>query len=357
MAGGSWPPPPDRRALHALLHREPAAGLLRRDPDGRGFAAWQAQARATLRERLGPIPDAADPREPVAVEEVGTDTPHGVPLRRVVVETLPGVRAVAWIGEPERRDAPGPAVLVHPGHFSPDDRPADGPADAVPGSADGGYQRGFGLGFLRAGCTTLTLEPLGMGHRRDPAAAAAAPPDDATAGCRPAAELALAYGTTLAALRVHEARVLLTVLAGLPGVDPERIGMAGISGGGTVTLLTAALDERIAAAIVSGYVNRFADSVLAMPHCLCNFIPGLAAELDIPDIAALLAPRPLLVSAGGDDPIFPSAGLDAALPVIRRGYQLAGTPENLRVDRFRGGHTWNPGPDLAFLAEFLGPAA
>ena len=64
-----------------------------------------------------------------------------------------------------------------------------------------------------------------------------------------------------------------------PAVDPARIGCLGISGGGMITLFTAALDTRIKAALVSGYLNSFHDSIMSISHCEDNYIPGVPERL------------------------------------------------------------------------------
>src|SRR4029078_967353 len=91
----------------------------------------------------------------------------------------------------------------------------------------------------------------------------------------------------------------------LPQVDPARIGIMGISGGGTTTLFTAALEDRIKAIVISGNLNSFRDSILAIRHCECNYVPGILQVAEMGDIACSLAPRPLLVESGTEDLIFP----------------------------------------------------
>lgn len=72
----------------------------------------------------------------------------------------------------------------------------------------------------------------------------------------------------------------------------------GISGGGLVAAFASALDERIKAAVVSGYVNTFEASIMAIRHCIDNYVPGLLQDAEMPDIVGLIAPRPLLIESG-----------------------------------------------------------
>ena len=88
-------------------------------------------------------------------------------------------------------------------------------------------------------------------------------------------------------------------------IDQTKIAMTGNSGGGTITLFTAAIDTRIAIAIPSCYFCTFKGSIGAMRHCDCNYVPGILRLGEMYDIAGLITPRPFKVIAGRTDPIFP----------------------------------------------------
>jgi pimeloyl-ACP methyl ester carboxylesterase len=129
--------------------------------------------------------------------------------------------------------------------------------------------------------------------------------------------------------------------------------MVGISGGGTVTTFTAATDRRVAAAVVCGYICTFHGSILAMPHCLCNFIPGLLKWAEMHDVAGLIAPRPLLVVSGTKDPIFPIKATRAACREIRRIYETLGAADRFSTDFFDGPHRWEGRAVVPFLNRWL----
>jgi cephalosporin-C deacetylase-like acetyl esterase len=88
--------------------------------------------------------------------------------------------------------------------------------------------------------------------------------------------LALHLGGSAAGLRVREALRLVDYLAARPDADISRLGAMGLSGGGMHTLFSACVDERIQACVISGYFSTFRDSILAMEHCPCNFVPRYA---------------------------------------------------------------------------------
>ncbi len=87
--------------------------------------------------------------------------------------------------------------------------------------------------------------------------------------------------------------------------DVSRMGAMGISGGGMHTFFSTCIDTRIRATVISGYYSTFQDSILAMEHCPCNFVPGLHDFGEMYDLVGLIAPRPMLVEAGTYDNIFP----------------------------------------------------
>jgi hypothetical protein len=129
--------------------------------------------------------------------------------------------------------------------------------------------------------------------------------------------------------------------------------MMGISGGGLVALFAAALDERVAACVVSGYFNTFAASVLSINHCSDNYVPGLLRLCEMPDLAALIAPRVLFCESGRDDPIFPIASFEEAVRQARAIYEVFDAPANFDAEIFSGAHKFHGVEAFAFLQHHL----
>ena len=118
-------------------------------------------------------------------------------------------------------------------------------------------------------------------------------------------------------------------------VDPKRIGCLGISMGGYRSLYLAALDERIQAACVTGFMSTVEPMMKAHidTHSFVHFLPGLHAFLDLPDIAGLAAPRSLMVQQCSKDGLFPLAGMRGSLEKIVAIFEKAGCKEKF-VGRF-----------------------
>jgi hypothetical protein len=133
-----------------------------------------------------------------------------------------------------------------------------------------------------------------------------------------------------------------------------RIGAAGLSYGGTMTLLLAAWDSRVAAAVVSGYLSSWADAH-KVPWNMCGsqVLPGMLGQLEHVDIGALVAPRPLLVETGTKDDIFPLTAARAAVDDLARVYAHLGAPDALEHDVFEGGHEWHGTRAYPFLQRWL----
>jgi dienelactone hydrolase len=120
-------------------------------------------------------------------------------------------------------------------------------------------------------------------------------------------------------------------------VDGRRIGCLGHSLGGQEALFLSALDRRIAVGVSScGFSSYRAIFGAAINHNFAAYVPGLACGGDLERVLALAAPRPFLVLAGCEDPIFPLAGVRATVRGARHAYEQA--RDRLRLRVFPGGH-------------------
>ena len=300
--------------------------------------AWQVKLRRKLRELLGGFPRRV-PLEPEVSESVELD---GYTRETVLFQSREGLTVFSYFLVPKEFKAPGPAVVCLPGHGQG--------VDAIVGMAEEPYQANFALQCVREGFAALAIEQLGFGHRRDERARKEGP---GRTSCQPAAGAALLLGETMIGWRVWDAMRGVDYLLTRPEVDPRRIGMMGISGGGTTTFFTAALDRRVKAAVVSGYFNTFRDSILSISHCMDNYIPGILKYAEMYDIAGLIAPRALFVESGTKDSIFPVEATEFAFQRARRIWELFGAEDMLEMEVFEGEHQfWGKGA-FGFLKRVL----
>jgi len=149
-------------------------------------------------------------------------------------------------------------------------------------------------------------------------------------------------GVTWPGILAWDDRRTVDFLLTRPEVDAERLGCVGLSMGGQRAALLGALDPRVRAVCIVGWMSTLAEMLVDHPdHSWCNFIPGLTRVLDWPDVAALHAPDSLLVMQGSQDPLFPLDGFLRATEHLRAVYGKAGAPGNLHIDQFDLPHTFS----------------
>jgi dienelactone hydrolase len=306
--------------------------------DAKTARVWQTKARKAFEKSLGP----AIPQVPLRVKKLATDQCEGYRRDRLAITTAEGIQAIAWYCVPDglspSRGAKRPAILATPGHGIGARDLISLKADGTPRAEGQGYQKDYAIQAVRLGYPTLVVEPMGFGERRDPEMLAG---KSSESGCHAAFTVGMMLGYTLARIRINDLQKGIDFLQEQSVDDPEKIGMIGISGGGQMTLWTTAIEPRIKAAVVSGYFNTFKASVMGIHHCICNFIPGVAQQLDMVELGGLVAPRPLLIESGTQDPIFPIDATRSAIKKLKQAYSVMNAGDNLHEDIFVGEHQWS----------------
>ena len=308
---------------------------------------WQSTWREKLRELMGPSPGRV-PLEPEVVEwvEFGTYTREKVLMRADDYSSIPAYVLIPGnISTGEKR----PGILCAHGH----DAQNHG-KEAVAGVVgDAGVEetiREMNYDYARQlvdrGFVTIVPDWRAFGERFDRSLVGRDP-------CNVIQNSVSWLGFNLLALDVHDAGLVLDYLQERPEVDPDRLGMVGLSYGGRVTTFTAALDQRIVAAVVSGALNCFVERIKARGSCGSQVIPGLLRYGDIPEVLGLVAPRPLLIERGLDDPLLPREYFEEGFSRLKRVYDAAGAGDMLSKDEFQGGHRFSGTEALPWLGRWL----
>jgi dienelactone hydrolase len=308
--------------------------------------SWQQQLRVKLTELLGGFP-AKTPLHPQILDAKDF---AGYRRQKFTFESRPGVAVIGYLLTPTAGSAPYSTVVCIPGH-------GRGVDDIVGIGENGeertnkpGYQHDFAVQVVEHGMAAVAIEPLGFGHRRDAITKAKG---DTQSACQPVAGSALLFGQTMLGWRVWDVMRTIDWIETRPELDRNRLGCMGISGGGTCTQFSAALDGRIKAAFVSGYLNTFRDSIMSVSHCIDNYVPNILQWAENYDVAGLIAPRPLFSEGGDHDPIFPVHATRESFAKVKRVYEVFGVPERAQQEIFAGKHEFHGVQGIPFLVQAL----
>ena len=255
---------------------------------------------------LGPLPE----RTPLKAVVLRTHDLGSYILQKVVFESRPGFPVTANVYRPKGESLEKRAAILCPiGHI------------LGPGKAGAEVQARC-IKLAQMGYIVLTYDSIGHGER-------------AISGNihHEAGYSLFPLGETIAGWIVWESMRAIDYLTSLPDVDPKRIGVTGNSGGGLNTLFTAALDDRAAAAAISGYVFQFHEWMkYAGVHCTCCQLPGLYRGMEWFEIAGLIAPRAVMMLQGENDTIFPVSAARKAGRNTEALYALLGHERLARLE-------------------------
>ena len=287
------------------------------------LAEWQ-DAKQELREQLfdmlglSPRPE----KTPLQSETTATTEEAEFVVERVHFQSLPGLYVTGNFYRPRSIDGPLPTILYVCGH-------GQVKKDSVSFGNKTHYHH-HGAWFARNGYACLTIDTLQLGEIEG-----------------------LHHGTykldrwwwnsrgyTPAGVEAWNCIRALDYLETRPEVDAKRMGVTGRSGGGAYSWWIAALDDRIQCAVPVAGVTSLRDHVIngcVEGHCDCMYMAN-TFRWDYATVAALVAPRPLLISNTDKDTIFPLEGVIDIHRQVRHIYELHGAGENLGLQITEGPH-------------------
>jgi len=328
-------------------HARAPMALTYKPANKRSTEAWQKKLRVKVQELIGGFPKDKTPLQPVTLEVRDFPTYR---REKFVIQTQPGMAQLGYLLTPKNPKGPLATMICVPGHgrgvddiVGIDDKGRDRTDKA-------GYQHDFAIQVVEAGMAAVAVEPIAFGCRRD---ARTAKRGLGNSACQPVAGAALLLGETMVGWRSYDVIRTIDWIETREELDAGRVGLMGISGGGTITTFAAALEPRIKAAMISGYLNTFKSSIVALSHCIDNYVPGILNWCENYDVASLIAPRPLYVESGTRDNIFPIAASKEAFANVKRVYTALGAPDAAEHEIFEGEHLFHGGAGIPFLARHL----
>jgi len=328
------------------LYKENIPALTFTAKNIREWKRWKRKLRQKIKETLGSFPKEKVDLKPEVLEREELD---GYIREKVVFESEKRASIPAYLLIPAGLKKPAGAVIALHGHGPGKTRPAGIAETKKEKEVTFGGERDYALQAVKHNYLAIAPDLRAFGERRNP--------DDIGANkensCRDSLLHSIMFGKTLVGERVFDVARCIDYLNTREEVDKKRICCLGQSGGGTTALFSAALDDRIKVAVISGYFCTFKDSILSIHHCECNYIPGILRWAEMYDLAGLIAPRPLLIVAGKDDGIFPIKGVEFAYKKLKNIYRIANCKDKVKKYIGDGGHRFYAQPVWDFLSRWL----
>ncbi len=299
----------------------------------RDFGQWKEEVEEKLRELLGM--DAIEANEAPDADfciEEEYKTEEYTRIRFSFFSEV-GERVPCYLLLPNGKAEKYPVAITLQGHSTG----FHNSVGEIKFERDKSYQpRGaFGLQAVKNGYAALCIEQRAMGER--------APKTDARftdGSCSFDSLRALLLGRTVLGERVFDIKKAVDMLSHFSACDTEKILITGNSGGGTASFYAAAYDGRIGLCVPSCAFCSFERSILAVQHCVCNYIPRAFLYFEMGDLSALIAPRRIAVIAGERDPIFPIDGVRDAFATLSAIYEKAGARGCARLVETPMHHYW-----------------
>ena len=279
--------------------------------------AYQKRVREEFKKMLGSIPKEKTDLKP---QITGTIQRDGYRIEKIVYQSRPSFYVPALLYIPDNVAAPAPAVLHLPGH-------------AHEGKANDGYQR-ICSGFAQKGYVVLNIDPINQGERGPYYALGNTHEGQGMQGFI-AHDLNPGYF-------IWDGVRAIDYLQSRPEVDPEKIGVTGISGGGVQTMLLAFFDERVKGAVAMG--GPLPTEVILWSSydpdgTFNNLMRPYGATNEA--IVSCVAPRGFVIQNGDHDTGFPAVSGIELFEEAKHSYKILGAEKMLACDWPDAGHEMN----------------
>ena len=270
-------------------------------------------------------------------EEIKKD---GYTQIRFTFDSEAGCSVPCYLLVPDTGKEKYPVAIVVQGHAWGGIKNSIGATDESDELYDNAYAQSNGKFAVQAvenGYIALAVEQRGMGESMP------IKPKRGWGGlCKFAVGMALMCGRTVIGERVWDVHKAIDCLSYFDKCDLDKIVITGNSGGGTTSFYSACFDERIKISAPSCSFCSYAEYILNIYHCDCNYMPKAYENFEMQDLSGLIAPRPLIAFTGQKDQIFPLEGVKNAFETVKAVYKKAGVEENCRLIETPYGHFWAP---------------
>ncbi|MGB9642485.1 MAG: alpha/beta hydrolase family protein [Candidatus Ratteibacteria bacterium] len=303
------------------------------------FIQWEKKTRRKLKQLIGYHLFQKCKPEPKINETAEFPEFYRIHME---IKTEPDVVMPFYLLKPKQENEKFPVVIALHGHGSGGKYSVAGRTD-IPEIADAikHYNYDYGVQFAKQGFMVFCPDARGFGERQEKWAKG----NILSSSCLWLNNMAIPLGMTVTGMWAWDVHRLIDYIRTRKDTEKNNIACVGLSGGGLQTLWAGALDDRIKCSVISGYMYGYKESLLQMcTNCSCNYVPNLYRYLDMGDIAALIAPRALLVETGTKDPLNGKSGLNnvySQIKTIKRAYRILVKEKFFKHIVFDGEHRWH----------------
>ena len=327
----------------SLKRAEKPRGEFRFSP-GTDFRTWQKAARNSLVEKLGLSQKLSAPRIPLAPRLLWRRKVKSGTVFKMILQSERDYDLPVYLCLPDG-GGPFPVWICVQGHGTGMHASISVKwQDEKSFKYDGG-DRDFALQCLEKGYAAVCVEQRAFGEK---SCMATHKP-----GCSRLASHAFMFGETLIGNRVFDVDRAIDFIRTRSELRKDMIGIVGNSGGGTTAIYSGAILPRLTHVMPSSCFSTYKDSILAMPHCPCNYFPGMLLWGDMGELAGLCAPKHLVIVNGRDDAIFPIEPAKAEFGRTQKIYEAAGFPDRCRMVIGNGGHRFYKADAWPVMDEFF----
>jgi len=304
------------------------------------LSVWR-QRQKLIRETLLDIVGSFPEKTPLNAKITSTIKKIGYRVENVIYESIPHYYVTASLFIPDNVITPAPAILFCCGHST------------------GVYRLPYYqlplLNLVKKGFVVLAFDPVGQGERLqyyNPET------KESTIGVSTKEHSYLSAqvfltGKSSARYFLWDGIRGIDYLMSRKEVDPQRIGVHGLSGGGTQTAYISALDERVTATAIAGYITSYSRLIesFGIGDGEQNFYHGISSGIDHADFIEIQAPKPTLLMATTRD-FFSIQGTRETYSESKRIYELYSKPANLEITEDDAEHDYTKKNREAMYAFF-----
>lgn len=311
---------------------------------GVDFLSWQSEFKKNVFALKGreikriPLKFHMEPEE-----DAGTHT-----RRKVIIDATEISVASGYLLVPKKKQKKYAALIASPGHYKFGKETIAGHPCAE-SELKSDPCSDYGKTAVEAGYVVFVPDWWGWGDKSAHLDAVGGNRDR----CNVIQMAASMYGFSVLYLHMLEADAIIDYLECLDIVDSGRIGVIGNSYGGRTAMWIGAFNEKIKCVVSAGAMNLFSERAAKLSSCAIQYFPGILQYGDVGEIYSLIAPRPLQLQAGSEDPLITLTDRDKISEIVKKAYRAVDKANNLSIAFFQGGHILNWTLAEKFLSRHL----